>query len=139
LKETEEEAVKRLSDGESVRWMGFGIRRTADGLRYSLTSGAWASLAEKFDAAHEKPNSPIAANASVAGWVSDKGPCYPTVSVGRAHARMQRLAAARGFEDILDRGEVQGLWQRAYARWCKLRTAADAGAAGASDCGQAPG
>lgn len=128
LKECEEEAIRDVGAGEAVTWMGFGIGGAADGLRYTVTADAWASLADAFAAAHGKPNSPLAANAALVGWVHDKAPCYPTVDVGRAYTRIARLADDQSFEEIPDEPEVAEKWQLAHARWCKLR--AKVGAAG---------
>jgi len=75
----------------------------------------------RFAATHGKPNSPIAAIRSITGWVADKAPCYPHANIDWVFARIKHFAAAHGFEEIPDKGEVAGLWQRAYARWCKLR------------------
>ena len=121
LKETKSDAVRRLDRGAAVRWMGFGIRAGEAGLRYSVTVEAWDSLALALDAAHEKPHSPVAAFASIVAWVRDKAPCYPNTVYDRAYDRIERLAAAQGFEEIPERHELKAEWQRAYARWCKIR------------------
>ncbi|MFM8270779.1 MAG: reverse transcriptase domain-containing protein [Gemmata sp.] len=121
LKETAEDAIKRVVENESVKWMGYGIRGTADGLAYKVTVDAWDSLHEAFVAAHSKPNSPIAALRSLAGWVADKGPCYPHTHFDWAYDRIRLMAVEQGFEEIPSRDELKGLWQRGYARWCKLQ------------------
>ena len=121
LKEGKEDAVRLVAAGQGVEWMGFGIGVAEDGLRYSITDDAWESLAEKFDAAHGKSHSPVAACETLLGWISDKAPCYPGTNKQRAYDRMMRLAAVQGFDEMPDRHEVEHVWQRAYARWCKLR------------------
>lgn len=127
VKEREADAVKNVSHGEPVKWMGFGIRLVGGDFCYTVTDHAWASLAERFDDAQTKPNSPIAAAASLAGWLADKAPCFPTVDINRAYGRITRLAAERGFDELPDRFEIQAYWQRAYARWCKMRAATQDG------------
>ncbi len=121
LKESVEDAIKRVAKGESVKWMGYGIRGTGDGLTFNVTADAWDSLREAFVVAHGKPNSPIAALRSLAGWVADKGPCYPHTHFDWAYDQIRLIAAEQGFEEILSRDELKGLWQRAYARWCKIQ------------------
>jgi retron-type reverse transcriptase len=123
LKEKEADAVKWLSRSEPVKWMGFGIRLAGDDLRYTVTDHAWASLAERFDEAQAKANSPMAAAASLFGWLADKAPCFPTVDINRAYDRIRTLGAERGFDELPERYEIQAYWKRAYARWCKLRSA----------------
>jgi hypothetical protein len=91
LKESRQDAVRLLKDGQEVNWMGFGIGVAADGLRFTVTDDAWDGLAEKFAAAHGKPHSPLAAVASLAAWVRDKAPCYPFTAMGRAYGRIRRL------------------------------------------------
>jgi hypothetical protein len=121
LKETCDDAIKGVAKGELVDWMGFGIRGAGGGLSFKVTDDAWDNLQEAIVSAHGKPNSPIAAFRSIAGWVADKGPCYPHTHFDRAYDRIERMATAQGFAEILDRDELKGLWQRACARWGKLR------------------
>ena len=113
VKESEADAVSVLTGGEAARWMGFEIRSGKGGLRFGVTADAWARLSEKFAVAHLKPNSPLWACTSLAGWIADKAPCFPTTDMVRAYARIRRLAEAQGFEEFLDRDEMEGLWQRA--------------------------
>jgi hypothetical protein len=136
LKESVEEAVKRVAKGESVKWMGYSIRNTADGLAFKVTVDAWDSLREAFAAAHSKPNSPIAALRSLAGWVADKGPCYKQTHFDQAYDRIATMAAELGFEEIMGRDELKGLWQRGYARWCKLQKSVAASGGTAAEGGK---
>lgn len=128
LKESRQDAIRLLKAGQEVNWMGFGIGVAPYGLRYTVTDDAWDSLSDQLAAAHTKPNSPIAALRSLAGWVADKGPCYPHTILERAYGRMKRLATAQGFDEIPEKGEVVELWQLASARWCKLQKLVAAGA-----------
>jgi hypothetical protein len=121
LKESAGDAIKCVAKGESVKWMGYGIRGTEDGLSFKVTVDAWDSLREAFAAAHGKPNSPIAAMRSLAGWVADKGPCYKHTPSDWAYDRIATMAAELGFEEVPSRDELKGLWQRGYARWCKIQ------------------
>ena len=134
LKESRLDAIRRLAAGAEVNWMGFAIGVAEDGLRYTVTDDAWGSLAEKLAAAHGKPHSPLAAVATIAAWVRDKAPCYPHTDLGKAYGRINRLAVAEGFGEIPSRHEVAGMWQRAFARWCRLR--ATVAASDAADNGR---
>jgi len=121
LKEPLEQAVKRVSRGDELVWMGFGIRRSGYGLAYTVTEDAWAGLREKLESAHLKPLTPLAALATLRGWIADKGPCFPHADTKRAAERISELAKAQGFEEMPEAYEITAYWQRAYARWCKLR------------------
>ena len=108
--------------------MGFDIEAApGGGLKYGMTDAAWGSLAEKFAAAHGKPNSPLAAHATLLSWVGDKAPCHPHADRAKAYARMKRLATAEGFDEIPAAREAGWAWQLAHARWRKLRKSAAAG------------
>lgn len=121
LKETAEAAIKAVAQGEPVKWMGYGVHGTPSGLAYTVTPDAWDNLRETLAAAHGKSNSPIAAVRSLMGWVGDKGPCYPHTHLDRACDRIERIAGEQAFEEVFGRDELKGLWQRAHARWSKLR------------------
>jgi len=121
LKESQELAIRRMNRGESLEWMGFGIHRADSRLVYSVTEAAWTGLGEKLEAAHEKPFSPLVAYATLKGWISDKAPCFPGLNMKWACARIAQLAESQGFEEIPEPVEIATYWQRAYARWCKLR------------------
>jgi hypothetical protein len=103
-----------LLGGKSPRLAGVARRHFAE-------RTPWDSLSDAFVLAHDKPNSPIAASVSLAGWIADKAPCSPQIDFDRTYSRTRRVAAEQGFDEILDRDEVAGRWQRAYARWGKLR------------------
>ena len=121
LKECENDAIRMVSAGEEVNWMGFGIDAAPEGLRFTVTDESWDSLTEKFAAAHGRPDSPVAAVLSLMGWLGDKGPCFPHTNISQAYRRIKRLAGVQEFDEILDQHEVVSFWQKGYARWCKLR------------------
>lgn len=121
LKEGVEDAVKSVATGEWVKWMGYGIGGSGGGLKYTVTPAAWDDLREALSLAHGKPNSPLAALRSIAGWVADKGPCYPHTDLAWAFGRIEQLATEQAFEEIFSRDDLKRLWQRSYARWMKLQ------------------
>jgi hypothetical protein len=126
VKESLDAAVKFVAKGEPVKWMGYGIRGSGDGLAYTVTADAWDNLRDALSAAHAKPNSPIAAVRSIAGWVGDKGPCYPHTHLDRAYDRVRRSATEQAFEEIPDRDEWNELWQAGYEGWLGVRAKAAA-------------
>lgn len=122
LKETEDQAVRLVENGEAVHWLGFEIRTDgSEWFRFSLSKDAWDSLKEKVVRAHDRPSAPLLVSVILDGWIADKAPCFPHVDIDRVYARINRMAAAQGFEEILTVDEVRDHWQGAYAGWSKLR------------------
>ena len=66
-------------------------------------------------------DAPLRAIAIIEGWVSQMGPCYPFEDHADAHDRIASIAHEQAFDEIPSRSELQNAWQRAFARWCKLR------------------
>lgn len=123
LKEDEGEAIKSLTAGQQLAWMGYGIALAPAGLRITVTERAWEKLDEALTAARDKPLPPLRAIETVAAWVNDKAPCYPHANVSVAYDRVKTTAAANGFSEIPTRSEFAEMWQLAHARWCRLRKA----------------
>ena len=124
-----ENAMHRLTRRDPADWLGFRIRRGKQGLVFDLAEKTWARLEERLARAHEEPDSPLRADAVVRGWVAQMGPCYPLARRPQgehadAYARIRAVAAEQAFDEIPGREELQRLWQRAYARWCRLRARA---------------
>jgi hypothetical protein len=120
LKEGKEEAIRRLKDGAKARYMGFEIVLRPDGLHFDLTDDAWDSLEESLQLAQDKPNAPIHALLALAGWLSQRGPSYPSVNIGTAYARVRAAARRQGFDEIPGQKWFQRNWQCAFARWRRL-------------------
>ena len=64
-------------------------------------------------------HSPLVAVQVVLGWVADKGPCFADIDHAGAYARVRRLAAAQGFEEVPGADQVLLHWGAAHARWRK--------------------
>jgi hypothetical protein len=96
-------------------------KRGKKGLRVLVAEKSWEGLAENLDEAHDAPNSPVAAVLTIKGWVNDKGPCFKYTDPDRAWDRIALSAQALAFDEIPGRQKVKDWWQRAYARWCRLR------------------
>jgi hypothetical protein len=122
LKESLEEAVRPLTADQPAHWMGFQIEKDRQELRVCLTEEAWWKLTESISLTHEEPNSPIRVNQLIAGWVSQKGPCYRFLDYNAAYARIAAIAQEQAFDEIASHVELKRLWQRAWARWGKMRT-----------------
>jgi hypothetical protein len=121
LKATPQDAIRDLSGGQTTEWMGLHLYRAEGGLAMELTHAAWGRLRKGFRRAHEKDGSQLAAEHLVLGWLNAHGLCYRKCESGRDCLRIVRTAAKHGFEEILDRDELEQMWQLAYARWRRLR------------------
>jgi hypothetical protein len=86
-----------------------------------LAEEAWWKLEEKVAFAHEEPNSPVRVYHAIVAWVGQKGPCYRHLDHDAAYARIAAIAKERAFDEIPGRGDVKRLWQRAHARWGKVK------------------
>jgi hypothetical protein len=76
LKGTPEQAIHDLRDGTSADWLGYRLNKGKNRLVVNTTESAWGSLAEKLEQDHERDCSPIRANQTIMGWISQVGPCY---------------------------------------------------------------
>lgn len=121
LKERCGEAVRTLTADEPAAWMGFQIENNKKKLRVSLSEVAWWKLKAKVDLAHEEPNSPVRVFHAIVAWVGQKGPCYPYLDHDAAYSRIGAIAGKHAFDEIPGRSDIKRLWQRAYARWCRMR------------------
>lgn len=121
FRSTGAEVVRPLTTRDSAEWMGFQIRQGKTRLQMSLTEGAWWSLAEMVEIAHEEPLAPVRVWQAIEGWVGQYGPCYRANQVGEFDARIQQIAAQGGFDEIPAVDRLNGLWRQAFGRWMKLR------------------
>jgi hypothetical protein len=121
LKGTPEAAVRRLDDGDAADWLGFRIRQPARGLAFEIAERSWERLATHLALAHSKSDAPVRAILTVKQWLNQRGPCYTSSDRERVCRRIIELARAQAFEEVPGRQELRQHWQRAYARWRKLR------------------
>ncbi len=117
LKGTRDGSIHDLRKGEVVDWLGFEIGKGEQGLETRIANKAWSRLAEYLHLAHEKPNAPLRAVATINGWIEQMGPCYPFVTRGTVYRRVAKLAAEQAFDEIPSRDAIMARWKRAYERW----------------------
>jgi hypothetical protein len=121
LKHGFEKALSQLDKQGTADWLGFLVRRGKDGVTVAVGEKAWDHLQEKLATAHEKPDAPLRARTIIKGWVSQMGPCYRHTDLDAACSRIEAISHELAFDEIPGAGELKKLWQRAYARWCRLR------------------
>jgi len=127
LKHGSAKSIVDLGHGESADWLGYRIWRGKNGLEAKIARRAWGHLKLHLELAHEKPDSPLRAIDAINGWIDQLGPCYAHVNRSRECARIQKLAAEFGFDEIPSRSALRFRWLQAHLRWKKLTAAPDAG------------
>ena len=122
LKGDPDDSVRRLTAEEPADWLGFRIHRKGQKLVVGLAESAWQGLEDHLALAAERRDRIPRASAVLGGWLGQQGPCYPNLDRDDAYARIAAMGR-RHFQKAPDRECLFRFWQRAYARWCKLRSA----------------
>lgn len=114
-----------LGNGSTVDWLGFQIARSEEGLVLTIPTGRrkspWGRLEERLLLAHDKPEAPLRANATINGWIDQMGPCFRSIDRSGVYRRIVRIAAKQGFDEVPTRNAIMARWRRAYDRWCDIR------------------
>jgi hypothetical protein len=121
LKGTAGSAVHDLGRGESADWLGFAVRMHRGRLAAGIAERSWARLGEYLALAHTKGDAPLRAMHTVRQWLNQRGPSYAWSDRAQVCQQVVTCAHRHAFEEISGLDELQARWQRAYARWCKLR------------------
>jgi hypothetical protein len=127
LKHGFDNAVNDLGAGQSVTWLGFQIHKARRGLAVEIAERSWERLRTYLALAHAKNDPSLRAVHTIKHWLNQRGPCYPWSDRDAACERIAKLARKQAFEEIPPASALQDLWQRAYARWCKLRKSVQVG------------
>jgi hypothetical protein len=122
LKHSANDAVHDLRAGVVTTWLGFNLSKTKGGLAAEIGVKAWDRLEDYLALAHPKSDSPVRAVRTILQWLGQRGPCYPWTDHTEACRQIVAMANQQGFEELPTKDELRGHWQRAHARWCKLRT-----------------
>jgi hypothetical protein len=121
LKGTVDLAIHDLNAGTSASWLGFSFLKPRRGLAIGIEERSWDELAQRLAFAHSTDRAAQLANQIVHGWLGQKGPCYLGSDRDEVCRRITAIAGEQAFDEIPGTAELKGLWQRAYARWCRLR------------------
>jgi hypothetical protein len=121
LKGTPEQAIHDLRDSGYADWLGYRLSKGKKGLVINTTESAWDSLAEKLEQDQEKDCSPLRANQTIMGWISQLGPCFNSTDLIQTYARIVTLAHMQAFDEILTMEQVRQHWRSAYMRWQHVR------------------
>ena len=122
LKGTALSSICDLTNGQSVNWLGYQVRRDETGLSASISQRSWDKLEDHLCLAWDEPIPPLAANETIRGWTSQQGATYQESTMTENYREISRLACVQGFHEIPEHREVALLWSRAYDRdWVQAR------------------
>lgn len=121
LKGTPGQAIRDLASGREAVWLGYALQLGEGRLEARIAKKAWKKLEENLARAHAQPDTPLMANMALSGWISQLGPCYTNEDHNQATARVVSMAQRWAIDEIPSSHDLQGRWQRAYARWRRLR------------------
>jgi hypothetical protein len=121
LKGTPDMAIRDLAAGGTAGWLGFAVRQAKRVLAVGIGDRSWDKLEEGLVLTHTKEDGPLRAFYLVGQWLSNRGPCYAWSDRQQVCQGIIALAQEYAFEEVPTASELLQLWQRAYARWCKLR------------------
>jgi retron-type reverse transcriptase len=121
LKGTPEQAIQSLQVSAHADWLGYRITRGNNGLVVSTTEAAWENLAEKLEQDQEKDCSPLRANQTIMGWISQLGPCFESIDLTQTYARIVTLAQSMAFDEVPTMEQIRRQWRSASMRWQQAR------------------
>lgn len=125
LKGNLEQAIQNLQDGRSANWLGYRLAKGKIGLVINMTESAWDSLAEKLEQDQEKDCSPLRANQTIMGWISQLGPCFKSSELTQTYAKIVTLAHSQAFDEIPTMEQVRRQLRSAFMRWRHARRTID--------------
>jgi len=103
--------------GERVEWLGYTVGITPDGrLDLRVANKAWDALEAGLADAHRHPTPAAQAETVTRGWLDYLGACLPSVT-GKFYARLRRVLARHGFQELYDREWAQGALEAGHARY----------------------
>ena len=111
-----------LAAGDRGPVLGFLLHHDKDELALDLGDDSLQRLRLKLREAHAEHHPVLAARRALHGWVSGMGPAFK--SGRKLLPQIGLLAVDHGLREAFHQDELQGLWQRAWGRWCKALMAA---------------
>ncbi len=94
LKGNRQNAIRNI-DGQEVDWLGYRIQRRNGIIEARIGEKAWGKLGENLHLAHNHPKSPIRANETIRGWVTQRGGALSFRQAGHPAPRMRPLSFLR--------------------------------------------
>ena len=120
LKGTPESTIKNLEAGETVEWLGYGLRWHDGEMKAHVLQKSWTQLGRRLEDALQKAEPVSRVRDTILGWADALGPCAPGLKQDTVYQRIRRIAGECGCRRVPD---AQCLWQRiqrAHQRWRDL-------------------
>ncbi|MCY2986972.1 MAG: reverse transcriptase domain-containing protein [Planctomycetota bacterium] len=130
LKQQSEDTIRNLATGDNANWLGYQVGSNQGRLSVTFAEQAWGKLRDKLDLCHRQPDAPLRAIAVIHSWLDQQGACFLDVDRDQALTRLSEIARELALDEIPNHEALRGRWQRAYARWCRMRKAVVAGGRG---------
>jgi retron-type reverse transcriptase len=121
LKHQDATAIHELGQGQEAEWLGYHIRAQGQELLVGLAERSWDKLEDALELCHEHPAAPLRAQRGLLGWVDQLGPTHPHQDRRQVYERAVQLAYRWGFDEPPRYRLFCSRWQRAYARYRRLR------------------
>jgi ribonuclease HI len=106
---------------EDAGWLGYLLRWRNQRIEAHLTPACWDGLHKSLAEPHGQPHPEQRATMAILEWVAQLGPCYPHADVEEVYAGIRQRAEEQSYYEPPSYRRVRSYWQRAYARWAKLR------------------
>lgn len=110
-------AVRDLQQGATGDWLGYRLRQGPSGLEALPTERSWFQLEETLRMAHTRPNGPVRARESVAGWAEQLGPSRPYLDRDEFCERVNAVVCRHAFDEFPVRLLVEERLLRGYRQW----------------------
>lgn len=121
LKATCRDAVKDLSRGDHLEFLGYRVDLCDGQFRVQILDRSWQRLRQKFSLAHCKNDSQLRADHIARGWLTSKAAAYSSCDPLKFCLKIHHVARDCGFEEITSVEELKQIWARAHTGWLKVR------------------
>ncbi len=121
LKATCSDAVKDLSRGDHLEFLGYRVDLGDGQFRVQILDRSWQRLRQKFSLAHCKNDSQLRADHIARGWLTSKAAAYSSCDPLKFCLKIHHVARDCCFEEITSVEELKQIWARAYTAWLKVR------------------
>ena len=121
LKATCDDAVKDLSRGDHLEFLGYRVDVCDGQFRVQILNQSLQRLRQKFRLAHCKNHSQLRADRIARGWLASKAAAYSSCDPLEICLRIHHVARDCDFEEITSIEELKQIWGRAHAGWIRVR------------------
>lgn len=119
------DAAHHVIEQRPVTWLGYRIRKLAEGLEIRLpfdgigeNAKSWRRyLRERFVALHSEPDATAAARHLIKGILAWAGPTFPWTDTRVAYDVLRKAARSAAFEEIIGYQGALRQWQQHHERW----------------------